>query len=67
MHNYILTKQQLRNLIEFSQRFYECLPKDGDMQLQLIATLNLTMDVVEGNGYLDIVADNINLDRSNEE
>jgi len=34
-----VTKQQLNKLIAFRQRFYECLPKAGDAQFQLVEAL----------------------------
>jgi hypothetical protein len=39
MNDKPVTKQQLNKLIAFRQQFYECLPKAGDAQFQLVEAL----------------------------
>ncbi len=45
MNDNTVTNQQLNKLIEFRQRFYECLTKAGDAQFQLVDALMSNMNV----------------------
>ncbi|MBL1127307.1 MAG: hypothetical protein D8M54_02170, partial [Chloroflexi bacterium] len=45
MNDNTVTKQQLNKLIEFRQRFYDCLTKAGDAQFQLVDALLSNMKI----------------------